>query len=282
MGAWGTGIFADDMACDIRGDYFEMLQYGKTDSEAEEAILNQYKEYIGEEDEPTFWFAFAYSQWKKGRLSEYVKQKALYFLDNGGDLERWEDEKRRANRQKVLEELKETLDSEMPKRTKLRKPKTSRSPWKPGDLLALKIHGSNTKTADLVNKYALLRVLGLGKNRVSKYAEADEYDESVFLGIYGWYGNEIPEYATVKSLHFLSFPLNNPGRPGPIYDGIELNLYSEDMKEAKAILVIGNDEGYDDALRSIFLDKKFESLHIGCIRGTVARAIQLNLFGSII
>ena len=46
MGAWGTGIFQDDTACDIRDDYKDHLGNGLSGSEATERILSEYNELI--------------------------------------------------------------------------------------------------------------------------------------------------------------------------------------------------------------------------------------------
>ena len=61
------------------------------DEEAEQKILEEYEETLrGTEDEPVLWFALALIEWRKGRLTERVKIKALEWIERGGDLERWE------------------------------------------------------------------------------------------------------------------------------------------------------------------------------------------------
>jgi len=77
MGAWGTAIFADDLACDVRDQYYALLSMGKSDQEAYEIIMDNYKSEDLDEDEPVFWFALALSQWRKGRLMESVKEEAI-------------------------------------------------------------------------------------------------------------------------------------------------------------------------------------------------------------
>lgn len=82
MGAWGTEIFSDDLAQDIRGEYNVLLSVGKSDSDAEKMLINYYSNILNcsNPDEDVFWFALALSEWKKGRLSETVKEKALSAL----------------------------------------------------------------------------------------------------------------------------------------------------------------------------------------------------------
>lgn len=43
MGAWGTGLFQDDTACDIREDYKDHLGNGLSGPEAVARILAEYK-----------------------------------------------------------------------------------------------------------------------------------------------------------------------------------------------------------------------------------------------
>ena len=43
-----------------------------------------------EDDAPVFWFAMADMQWNYGRLQEEVKKKALYYLNDMKNLQRWE------------------------------------------------------------------------------------------------------------------------------------------------------------------------------------------------
>ncbi len=39
MGTWGTGLYSNDFACDIRGDYIDKLKRGKTNDEATQELI---------------------------------------------------------------------------------------------------------------------------------------------------------------------------------------------------------------------------------------------------
>ena len=54
-----------------------------------------------EDDAPVFWFAMADMQWNYGRLQEEVKNKALYYLDDMKNLQRWEHEIRKWQKKKT-------------------------------------------------------------------------------------------------------------------------------------------------------------------------------------
>lgn len=72
MGVWGTAIFSDDTACDIRDEYSALLISGISDEEAEEALLKGYESLNGTWDEPVVWLALAFCEWKKGRLRRVI------------------------------------------------------------------------------------------------------------------------------------------------------------------------------------------------------------------
>jgi len=90
MGSWGTGIFEDDLALDLRGTYRELLSLKLAD----EAILAELQQqWGGGEDiqESTFWIALALEQHQFGRLDEGVRKKALDFIESGRALQHWTD-----------------------------------------------------------------------------------------------------------------------------------------------------------------------------------------------
>ena len=56
MGAWGTSLYSNDLACDIRGDYLDELKRGETNEEATlKLIKKNLCNMVDGEDEPLFW-----------------------------------------------------------------------------------------------------------------------------------------------------------------------------------------------------------------------------------
>lgn len=260
MGAWGTAIFSDDLASDVRGEYKTLLSLGKTNEEATNLIIEYfYNECKGTEDEPAFWFALSLSQWNTGRLLENVKHKALDFIESGVDLERWnsqENQKNYKKRLKVLNDLKEKLLSPMPKEKKISKAKLMKSPWKVGDLLAYKITNDNMKKSAVYNKYALLRVIQIDKSPISRIARDLAFDESVLVGLYGWIGDVMPQSDITESLKFIPFSINND----PVF-GKEVHTCAKLSWEKNSFItgevtVLGNDPSYLDQV-PIFFDTRF-------------------------
>ena len=90
MGVWGTALFSDDTASDIRGDYVDYLGDGLTGPEATARVLSEYKSSLSDPDEyGVVWLALAAVQWKYGRLEPDALKQALAVIDSGSDLRRW-------------------------------------------------------------------------------------------------------------------------------------------------------------------------------------------------
>ena len=51
MGAWGPGIYQDDVALDIKGEYIKLLQEGKSTKEANQEIINNNADYFTDEED---------------------------------------------------------------------------------------------------------------------------------------------------------------------------------------------------------------------------------------
>ena len=49
MGTCGTGLYSNDSACDIRGDYIDKLKRGKTNDEATQELINSIRDIMGDE-----------------------------------------------------------------------------------------------------------------------------------------------------------------------------------------------------------------------------------------
>ena len=76
MGAWGVKLYQDDVTCDVRDEYINWLKLKRDNEEATKIIIENNMGFIDDEEEPSFWFALADTQWKYGRLLPEVKEKA--------------------------------------------------------------------------------------------------------------------------------------------------------------------------------------------------------------
>jgi hypothetical protein len=112
MGAWGTGIFDDDITCDVRDEFIELLEEGLSVKEATKIILNEYIEEFNLEDDlevmSLVYIGLAATQMEYNCLQEEVRKKTIELIDRAEDLELWEGTEvdDYAERKKVLNELK--------------------------------------------------------------------------------------------------------------------------------------------------------------------------------
>lgn len=156
MGAWGTGLFSSDLACDVRDEYRELLGDEVADDEAEARIIAEYSD-LDVDEAPEFWIVLAMVQFKVGRLSDGVRERAARFIADGADLPRWEEsgvkmvERRRA----VLAKVAEQIAGEQPVRRKIRRE------WR---------HETDLETGDVLEytsgrgRVALFRVVGISES----------------------------------------------------------------------------------------------------------------------
>ena len=159
MGVWGSGLYDNDSACDIRDEYLEFIQDGYSNDEAYEKTLELFHEYLGDQDEPLFWFALAETQWKVGRLLLGVKGKALEWIEKDGYLDMWEENPKGEEAwKKTLNRLKEKLEKPMPKEKKILK--LEQNPWNLHDVYAYQFHKKESIDDCLYSKYMLIQKIG--------------------------------------------------------------------------------------------------------------------------
>ncbi|MDQ1485327.1 MAG: hypothetical protein QOJ62_1020 [Actinomycetota bacterium] len=158
MGAWGPGIFADDTASDIRGEYRELLEDQVSDGEATHRVIEAYR-HLDADEEHVLWLALAATQSQLGRLDDEVHARALDVIDNGRGLELWEQAGPRelAKRKAALAKLRAQLTRPQPDRKTVRRPWRHETELLPGDILSFT--ASN-------GAMALLRVLRVDDHRV--------------------------------------------------------------------------------------------------------------------
>lgn len=165
MGAWGAGLYQDDVACDVKEYYTECLR--DDDESAEDKTLDYFEDELNDDENcAVVWFALADTQWKYGRLSETVKSKALEYIDNGINLQLWADEdiKLYSKREKVLADLKEKLLSPMPAKKKLRKPHVFTCSWNIGDVFAYQLKSDLAKEKGVFGKWLVMQKVNQADN----------------------------------------------------------------------------------------------------------------------
>ena len=167
MGVWGTSLFSDDVACDVRDHYRELLEDGAEDSAATQQTVEKFRTYL-DEPEGIALLALAVTQSTLGRLDSDIRDRALAVIDRGADLEVWEHEnpKQLAKRRGTLERARAQLLGPQPPRRRLRAPKRISSGLAGGDVLALA----------LPRRIVLLRVVRVRAHRLGETPILEELE----------------------------------------------------------------------------------------------------------
>jgi hypothetical protein len=145
VGVFGIGIFAEDLARDIRAIFRQKIGDGLSAEKATDSLLGEMSDGLrDDETRSVFWLALAATESDCGRLEERTKLEALRIIAQGTDLPRWEGNSRLlAKRRAVLDRLRLRLEG--PQRSPSRIPKTFRSTcdWEVGEVVAFRLRSGN-------------------------------------------------------------------------------------------------------------------------------------------
>ena len=249
MGVFGTGIFADDDALDVRSDYRHFLADAQSDELASDAIAQQYGASLDDLAATTaFWLALAVTQWKMGRLDPRVKAAALRIMDEDLDLKKW-GLPLRSKRAKVLAQARKKIESPQPQPARLPKPFPIQLPgWEFGEVVGVRLPS---------NRIALLHMIA--------YQRSSNYQvRAPVVSVLNWTGTDIPTVEELKVLTYINwrgalcgnhlYSLASP-KGSPLQAGrfIHLGLFKPVIRaEARAAFCsIGKNESLDDLLEDV-------------------------------
>lgn len=169
MGAWGPAIYSDDLACDIRDDFKELIGDGYDSDHATKTLENENQDSLNDSDENSvFWFALADTQWKTGRLIDRVLEKTLEIIKSGADLERWkEDPKTFKKRKAAIAKLKEQLLTVQPKEKRIPKVYREESTFNVGDIFSYQ---------NKLESKVLFRVIGIHQDKGGRFPVCELLD----------------------------------------------------------------------------------------------------------
>jgi hypothetical protein len=165
LGVWGPSLFSDDVACDIRDYYRELVEDGVEDGSATRQTVEKFRAYLDDPDGVAL-LALAVTQSKLGRLDPEIRDRALALLDRGADLEMWEEDnpKLLPRRRAALDKARAQLAGPQPRRRRVRPPKRISSGLAAGDVLALA----------LPQRVTLLRVVRVHPHRLGETPVLEE------------------------------------------------------------------------------------------------------------
>lgn len=245
MGVWGTGLYSDDTARDVREDYKDILGDGNPEPEATNQILKQWEREISDPDTgPVIWLALADTQWNLGRLQELVKNKALQIIEEGSDLSRWQsDPKLVSKRKQVLARLRKKLNSLQPAEKKVKKRFVNSTDWRLGEVYSYKLSSCN---------FILLHVIGFHQDKGGRGPVCEILD---------WTGEIIPSNRAIRKMGYIF--ANEPSQHLSqfLFGSLGPKDFQEDRVEfvAKHIKPKQKCEGYS-AINWRFADKQIEDL----------------------
>lgn len=144
MGAWSVSITGNDTAQDLLSEYTAAF-YKYELAEALQRIDNYVRANMFDESDEGEWCDYFYSladfMWKKGILTDKIKEEALRMIDSGFGLELWAEagEKTLKKRQQALSEFKEKLTSPLPPKKRIKPNVHTERIFTNGDLIAIQL-----------------------------------------------------------------------------------------------------------------------------------------------
>jgi hypothetical protein len=250
MGVFGAGIFADDDALDVRGEYKYFLADTQSDALATDAIAGQYGASFDDLAATTsFWLALAWTQWSMGRLDPRVKSAALRIIDEDLDLKKWEGSPLRPKRAAALAQARKKIETPQPRARPMPKPLPVQLPgWEFGEVIGVRVP---------IGKLALLHMIAYRKS--SRYGV-----RAPVVSILNWVGEELPaagELATLtyvnwrgitcgNHLYSLASPKSSPLAPER-FDHIGLSKPVTPGEGVSAYGGIGNGETLDQLIADV-------------------------------
>ncbi len=227
MGAWSTSITGNDTAQDLRAEYTCAFYYYKDISEAVQKIEG-YVTSIGiNETDPEEYCDYVYSladfMWKKGILTDEIRDRALKMIDSGFGLEIWEESGVRIlkARQKALEKFRTQITSPMCAPQKIKLNINAKEIFEKGDLIAIKLMTSGKNYIDRVRWI----------KDISE-EEFQRYDGKYILvqkieDHYGWTSSIVPEIKSCWAIFKL-------------FDGVYDEIPSiDDISTLKESIIVG-------------------------------------------
>lgn len=206
MAKWETAFFRSELAQEVKKEYRNLLAVTKSDAEAEQIILDSYlpKLSVEKREDERFWLALALCEWQLGRLSDQVKNKALYWTNFPID----------GICEAEMQMLEKQLLSPMPERKRISLPSwVKHCPWEVGSLLAYRIISNDhprVTDSPYWRKYVLLRVIKIECRPVTMLAPDRAWSQSMLVGLYNWIGDQVPDPEIVSCLEFTPISISEP------------------------------------------------------------------------
>lgn len=184
MGSWGTALYSDDLAADVRDDLRELIADGLTVEAAVDALSREYGVELDENG--VFWLAVADTAWRLGRPHAKATSEALRIIESKSDLDRWNNAADRRKREAALRKLADQLLCSAPRPRRLAKRHREQNDWSNGEVVAFRLKSG---------RWVALRVIGHHEDKGGRSAICEPLD---------WIGDAPPRASDVASTHVRS------------------------------------------------------------------------------
>ena len=77
MGAWGTAVFSDDTACDVRNDYRTYVGDGLSGPDATDRVLTEWSDTLSDPDEGSVFWRGKYKPSLSARCSRQARRSVI-------------------------------------------------------------------------------------------------------------------------------------------------------------------------------------------------------------
>lgn len=224
MGAWGTDIFDDDEASDLRGHLEDLLADGMSPTDATAKLVLDWDLSLLDNDEwgklrnGRLWLALAVAQHEFDVLQPDVRDRALAFIEAGGDVEDFE-KGDQAARRSALRKAAKLLVSRQGKGRRPEKFKAKRTAWQLGDVLGYRLPSG---------RWIVVRVVGISESKNAREAHVE---------LLKWAGG-VPSSAAVRSLQrlrttqFEQLLSENSKTPESPFSGEQLQRWEETWRQS--------------------------------------------------
>lgn len=158
MGTWGTGLYDNDMALDVRDTFTEALSSENDLDTACNKTLSVYSGCFGSDEEPLLWLALADTQFDYGCLMDTVRTNAISWIEKEGGKNLFTTRRQQKKWEQVLQQLREKIQSKTVSSKKICKPEViKQNYWNNGDVFAYQFHTSIAKERNIQGKYVLFQ-----------------------------------------------------------------------------------------------------------------------------
>ena len=238
MGTWGTSLYDNDLAADVRDDNLDKLRRGLTNEQATNELTQANSDNDDPDEEVLFWLALADTQWNYGRLLPEVMAKAQFYLSQDNVSECWNEagEKELSDWKSSLEQLKRKLELPQPQPKRVSKYRLYQCKWNMGDVFAYRFTGDYSKEKGFIGKDVIFR----------KVSEDTWWPGHIIpvVQIYKWIGDEIPPTGMLRNFDLLPITYKS-NRHKPVEYNVALISESEKAIPKENLTFLGNLPGND-------------------------------------